>query len=108
MHQKHSTRFPSFVDLEKCFSQDPENPLQFNYLKSRSFVRVISVNIRLSYSNVSQFISSNFLRMRVLWANCWKEGGLCPIVPFKIKHRRFPQNLQSHAVLHSAFPITFL
>ena len=33
---KHSTLSPSFVDLEKCFSQDPENPLPFNYLKSRS------------------------------------------------------------------------
>ena len=84
--------FPQFCWFRKMFlSRSWESP-PVQLFKKQKFVRVISVNIRLSYSNVSQFISSNFLQMRVLWANCWKEGRLCSIVPFRIKHKRFLKN----------------
>ena len=84
--------FPQFCWFRKMFlSRSWESP-PVQLFKKQKFVRVISVNSPLSYSNVSQFISSNFLQMRVLWANCWKEGRLCPIVPFKIKHKRCLKN----------------
>ena len=96
---------PEFCWFRKMFlSRSWESP-PVQLFKKQKFVRVISVNIRLSYSNVEQFISSNFLQMRVLWANCWKEGGY---VPFKIKHKRFLWNLQADAERYFAFPITFL